>query len=129
PDAAGYCKTFSNLFQQSQALTAQLLNTSEDGTVLDFALYTAYRPVTWPSGPVPVLTWGNGTCAQPEGYGALLRYIASYGFFVIAANSREVATGADMLHALDFAAAANMDPKSPYYQKLDMSRVGAMGHS
>jgi hypothetical protein len=34
-----------------------------------------------------------------------------------------------MLRALDYAAKANMDSTSPYYQKLDMSKVGAMGHS
>ncbi len=130
PDGGGpYCATFSKLFNQSPALTQQLLNTNQNGIDLNFALYTVYRPATWPASPVPVITWGNGTCAQPEGYGALLRYVASYGFFVVAANSREVASGADMLHGLDFVAAANMDPSSPYYKKLDMSRVGAMGHS
>ena len=34
-----------------------------------------------------------------------------------------------MLHALDFAAAANQDKTSPFYGKLDMTKVGAMGHS
>ncbi|HTB75466.1 MAG TPA: hypothetical protein VK762_19580 [Polyangiaceae bacterium] len=130
PDGGGpYCATFAEIFNQSPKLTEQLLNTNQDGIDLNFALYTVYRPATWPTGPVPVITWGNGTCAQPEGYGALLRYVASYGFFVIAANSREVGTGADMLHALDYAAAANADSTSPYYKKLDMTRVGAMGHS
>jgi hypothetical protein len=126
-----YCNMFTSIFAQSPALTAQLLGTSQNGVKLDFALYTVYRPATWPSHPVPVITWGNGTCAQPEGYGALLRYVASYGFFVVAANSREVGMGTPppMLHALDYAAAANKDPKSPYYQKLDMTKVGAMGHS
>jgi hypothetical protein len=129
PDAAAYCENFAKIFAQSAALTAQLLNTSQDGIDLNFALYSAYRPATWPSTPIPVITWGNGTCAQPEGYGALLRYIASYGFFIIAANSREVSTGTPMLHALDYAASANEDTTSPYYHKLDLTRVGAMGHS
>jgi hypothetical protein len=60
-----------------------------------------------------------------------LHYVASYGYFVVAANSRSVGSGTPqpMLHALDYAAAANMDKSSPYYGKLDMSMVGAMGHS
>jgi hypothetical protein len=124
-----FCQGFAGIFNQSPKLTQQLLNTSENGVSLNFALYTVYRPATWPATPVPIITWGNGTCAQPEGYGALLRYVASYGFFVIAANSREVGTGADMLKALDYAAAANEDAKSPYYKKLDTTRIGAMGHS
>jgi hypothetical protein len=125
------CQFFAGVFQEDQKLTDRLLDTSQDGITLDFSLYTVYRPAIWPDAKLPVITWGNGTCAQPEGYGALLRYVASYGYFVVAANSRWVQSGtpAPMLHALDFAAAANADPSSPYYQKLDLDHVGAMGHS
>ena len=130
-----YCKTFiDGVFGPNPAFSAQvdqILTGTANGVSIDYSLYTAYRPATWPTTPVPVITWGNGTCAPPESYGALLRYVASYGFFVIAANSREVGSGspAPMLHALDFAAAANQDKTSPYYGKLDMTKVGAMGHS
>jgi hypothetical protein len=131
------CQSFVNLFMEDPKLGMQLLTTTMNGTTIDFALYTVYRPAVWPSGPVPVITWGNGTCAQPEGYGALLRYVASYGYFIVAANSRQVGsanttgTGSSqpMLRALDYSQAANMDTMSPYYQKLDMTKVGAMGHS
>jgi hypothetical protein len=131
------CQAFAALFMENAALTNELLTTTMNGITVDFSLYSVYRPVVWPSGPVPVLTWGNGTCAQPEGYGALLRYVASYGYFVVAANERQVGTDdttgtgstQPMLRALDYAAAANMDSTSPYYQKLDMTRVGAFGHS
>jgi hypothetical protein len=136
PPSAG-CQTFANLFNESASLTNELLTTSMNGITIDFALYSAYRPAVWPDKPVPVITWGDGTCAQPEGYGALLRYVASYGYFVIAANSRQVGSNntsgmgnaQPMLRALDYAQAANMDSSSPYYKKLDFSKVGAMGHS
>jgi hypothetical protein len=126
------CQTFASIFMEDPNLTAKLLQTSQNGITIDFSLYTVYRPAIWKAGETyPVITWANGTCAQPEGYGALLRYVASYGYFVVAANTRQVGTGSPppMLHALDFAAAANMDPSSPYYQKLDMTKVGGMGHS
>jgi hypothetical protein len=123
------CTQFVNSFGEDPALGMKLLTTSMNGITIDFSLYSAYRPVVWPKEKVPVITWGNGTCAQPEGYGALLRYVASYGYFVIAANSRWVGSGTEQMRALDYAAAANMDSSSPYYGKLDMSRVGAMGHS
>jgi hypothetical protein len=131
PGNESTCQSFVNLFGEDPNLGTQLLKTTQNGVTLDFSLYSVYRPVNWPSGKLPVITWGNGTCAQPEGYGALLRYVASYGYVVIAANSRWVGNGtpAPMLHALDFAAAANMDSTSPYYQKIDMTQVGAMGHS
>ena len=58
---------------------------------IDFKLYTVYRPAQWPEGKVPIITWGNGTCAKTEGYGALLRYVASHGYIVVAANALDVA--------------------------------------
>jgi hypothetical protein len=129
---------FLNLFKEDPAQTAQIADTGPQpcnatapntGDCLDYKLYSVYRPAIWPSGKIPVLSWGNGTCAQPEGYGGLLRYIASHGFFVVASNSREVLTGVEQLHALDYVASANGDPKSPYYGHLDLSKVGVMGHS
>jgi hypothetical protein len=134
---SSYCQGFVNLFGEDPKLGMQLLTITMNGVTIDFALYSVYRPAVWPSGPIPVITWGDGTCAQPEGYGALLRYVASYGYFIVAANSREVGsanTGGmgnsqPMLRALDFVQAANMDSTSPYYQKLDFTKVGAMGHS
>jgi hypothetical protein len=131
PQPSSTCQSFANLFNEDPKLTADLLQTTKNGITIDFSLYTVYRPAIWPSGPVPVITWANGTCAQPEGYGPLLRYVASYGYFVIAHNSRQASSGTPlpMLRALDFAAAANMDSSSPYYQHLDLTKVGAMGHS
>ncbi|HLK35138.1 MAG TPA: hypothetical protein VKU41_00210 [Polyangiaceae bacterium] len=128
------CQAFAAIFGEPAGITNMLLQTSMNGVTIDFSLYSVYRPAVWPKGPVPVITWGNGTCAQPEGYGALLRYVASYGYVIVAANSRQVGMknsdgSQPMLKALDFAAAANMDSKSPYYQHLDMTKVGAMGHS
>jgi hypothetical protein len=119
------CTTFAALFNEDQNLTNQLLDTA----AIDFALYTVYRPANWPAGKIPVISWGNGTCAQPEGYGSLLRYIASQGFFVVAANSRWVGSSAEIKHGLDFAEAANADPTSPYYGHLDTTKMGVMGHS
>jgi hypothetical protein len=115
------CTAFAAAFNEDQNLTNQLLDTA----TIDFAVYTVYRPANWPAGKIPVLSWGNGTCAQPEGYGSLLRYIASQGFFVVAANSRWVGSGAEIKHGLDFAEAANADATSPYYGHLDTT----MGHS
>jgi hypothetical protein len=137
PDPAdtASCAGFAAIFGEDPMLTNQLLNVGPQpcsasgmaGNCLNMRLYSVYYPATWPEGPIPVLAWGNGTCAQPEGYGALLRYIASYGFVVFAPNSRQAGTGATLRKALDFAAAANAN--GPYAGHLDMSKVGVMGHS
>jgi hypothetical protein len=132
------CPGFVGLFMEDAKQSQQLLDdgpqpctedTPNAGNCINFQLYSVYHPANWPSGKVPIITWGNGTCAQPEGYGTLLRYVASYGFLVVAANSREVGTGAEQQKALDFVIAANDDSSSPYYHHLDTTKIGAMGHS
>jgi hypothetical protein len=120
------CSAFVGTFNVSREETERILDTED----LDFALHSVYRPAVFKEGETyPLITWGNGTCAMPEGYGTLLRYVASYGFIVVAANSRWVGGNNAMRIALDFMFAANEDPDSPYYQKIDTEKVGAMGHS
>ncbi|HTE48237.1 MAG TPA: hypothetical protein VK636_23530, partial [Gemmatimonadaceae bacterium] len=97
---------------------------------LKMNMYSLYRPAKLEEGKkYPIITWGNGTCALPEGYGTLLKHWASHGFFVVAANSRQVGMNSVMTKALDWAFAANMDSASPYFGKIDTERVGAAGHS
>lgn len=125
-DGGATCSGFALIFGQDAETTATLLDTMD----LDFALFTVYRPAILEEGKkYPLLTWGNGTCAQPEGYGTLLRYVASEGFIVVAANSRWVGGNEAMTKALDFMFAANEDESSPYYGLIDTDKVGAMGHS
>lgn len=124
-DTVDFCTTFANGFGEDPKLTANVL----DLRTIDLHLYSVFRPAKWVDGEkYPVITWGNGTCAQPGAYAALLLHVASHGFFVVAANGRFVADGSQT-KALDFVFAANEDPTSPYYHRLDTSKVGAMGHS
>jgi len=97
---------------------------------VDYSVYSVYRPGQWRKGEkYSIIVWGDGTCAWPEAYGTLLRYVASYGFVIVAPNSRWVGDGSAMRKGLDFMFAAANDKNSPYYQKLDTTKVGAMGHS
>jgi hypothetical protein len=66
---------------------------------------------------------------MPESYGVLLKHLASHGFFVIAANTRQIARNSIMTKALDWAFKANKDSSSPYFGKIDEDKVGAAGHS
>ena len=97
---------------------------------VDYSAYSVYRPGKYNEGEkLPIIVWGNGTCAWPEAYGPLLRYVASHGFVIVAPNSRWVGDGTAMKKGLDFLFAANEDSKSPYFGRLDTTKVGAMGHS
>ncbi len=121
------CDLAAAVFGEPQSVTDDVLDLRGQ----DLGLYTVFRPACWKDGEkYPVITWGNGTCGQAGGYGGLLTAVASHGFVVFAPNSRWVGEGNDeMLKALDFAKAANEDPSSIYYGKLDLDKVGAMGHS
>ncbi len=125
-DGGLQCSLFVATFAADPDGSAELQMTMD----LDFALHTVYYPGVMPEGETfPLIVWGNGTCAMPEGYGALLRYVASHGYIVVAPNSRWVGSNSAMIKGLDFMFAANDDPSSKYYQKIDTTKVGAMGHS
>jgi hypothetical protein len=125
-DTSTLCDVFIAAFGADPVEAEEWLDIGD----LNLALYTVYRPANWRAGErYPIVTWGNGTCMQPETYGALLRYVASQGFFVVAANSRFVGSGAEQRRALDYALAANNDRRSPYFRRLDTSRIAAIGHS
>lgn len=121
------CAIAAASFGEPESVTEDVLDLRDQ----DLKLYTVYRPACMKEKErYPVITWGNGTCGQSGSYGAFLATVASYGFVVIAANSRWTDQGnKEMLNALDFAKAANEDPTHALFQRLDLSKVGAMGHS
>lgn len=121
------CDVIARLFGEPEATTVDSLNLRG----ADLSLYTVFRPACMKDGETyPVITWGNGTCGQTGGYAPLLATLASHGFVVFASNSRFTQGGNnEMLRALDFAKAANADSTSTLFKRLDLSKVGAMGHS
>ncbi|MBN1656676.1 MAG: hypothetical protein JXA30_23085 [Deltaproteobacteria bacterium] len=116
-------------FAQPDPVNQQLYNLRD----MDWSLYTIYRPACFKEGEkYPVITWANGTCGEQAGYAALLAVVASHGFVVISSNSTWTATPPTNIvqtRALDYAEALNEDPDSILYQRLDLDKIGAMGHS
>jgi len=127
-DDSAFCNAvFIPSFGADPVGSADLMDTHD----LDWQLYTVFYPGVMPEGEkFPLITWGNGTCAMPEGYGPLLRSVASYGYIIVAANSRSAGSaGAPMIKALDFMFAENDKEGSKFFGKIDTDKVGAMGHS
>lgn len=95
--------------------------------------FTMFRPKDLGQGGLchPVVTWGNGTGANPSLYKVLLNQLASHGFVVIASDSPNVSQGspAPMLAGVTWVLQQNDDPTSELYQKIDTTHVGATGHS
>jgi pimeloyl-ACP methyl ester carboxylesterase len=116
-------------FAEPAAVTDDLKNTRG----LDYSLYTIFRPACMKDGEkYPVITWANGTCGLTHGYALLLGTLASYGFVIVASNSTWTATAPTdnvQLRALDYAASLNDDATSVLHGKLDLDKIGAMGHS
>lgn len=77
----------------------------------------------------PILTWGNGTNAVPGQYTGVLDQLASWGFVIIASTSEATGTGNEMLAGAQDMVSLNNNPSSIFYNKLNVSEVGALGHS
>ncbi len=77
----------------------------------------------------PMLTWGNGTGAVPSKYAYFLTHMASWGFVVVATQDKNSGAGQTILDAANFMIAANGDSASLFFHKLNVSQVGAIGHS
>jgi hypothetical protein len=116
-------------FMEPKETTDDLKNTRE----LDYSLYTIFQPACMKDGEkYPVITWANGTCGLTHGYALLLGTVASYGFVVVASNStwtNTAPTNTVQLRALDYAKYLNEQQGGTFYQRLDLDKVGAMGHS
>jgi hypothetical protein len=77
----------------------------------------------------PILTWGNGSFGKPSQVGYLLNHMASWGFVVIATEDPMTGPGQTILDAARFLVSANSDSTSIFFNKLNVSQVGAFGHS
>jgi dienelactone hydrolase len=81
----------------------------------------------------PVVAWGNGGSTTPSFY-TLLPHLATHGFVVIASNTPpsiggEVAVGEELTAGIDWILAENERSGSEFYDKLDGSKIAAMGYS
>ena len=87
----------------------------------------------------PVLIFCNGGCMDTSiGYENMLTEVASYGYVVIAIgelqmlahHEKDQHTPSTMVQkALDWICQRAADPASPYYNKVDIDKIAAAGHS
>lgn len=75
----------------------------------------------------PVFIWGPGAGTGPAEYEFHLRRLASHGFVVFSQTSSS--SGSEMTAAMTWLISENSRATSPYYQKLDTTRIAAGGHS
>lgn len=104
--------------------------------------HTVFHPVDMkPFGAnnkLPIIAWGNGACANsPWEHINFLSEVSSYGFLVIAIGpmpqegerGRGRSTSSQLTDAINWAIAQNKDKASPYYNKLDTTKIAVSGMS
>ena len=110
---------------------------------MDAAMMTE-RPNFFSHGTVktqklPILIFCNGGCMDTSiGYENMLTDLASYGYVVVAIgelqmfaqHEKDQHTPSSMVKkALDWVCQQANDPASPYYNKIDIEKIAAAGHS
>ena len=87
---------------------------------------------------LPVIAWGNGACANsPWEHINFLSEVASHGFLTIAIGPmpQEGERGmgrsdaSQLLDAINWAIDQNNNEASPFYQKIDTSKIAVSGMS
>jgi len=79
------------------------------------------------SGPFPILVFGCGAGTNPDSYVDHGNYIASWGFIVMIETSSN--EGTELLDAIDWLETQNTNRLSVLYQKCNLSKIAAGGHS
>jgi uncharacterized protein YciI len=87
---------------------------------------------------LPIIAWGNGACANsPWEHVNFLSEVSSYGFLVLAIGPMPVegekgngkTTSSQLIDAINWAVAQNSDKKSPYYNKIEVTKIAVSGMS
>lgn len=90
--------------------------------------YTIFSPAR-PGQNHGIMIWGGGTAFTPPVYEEYLDHLASHGIVVVAANTGMAAVGNVMEEGLEWALAANNDPRNRLYKKLNPAAIAVSGHS
>jgi len=104
--------------------------------------HTVFRPkdlsVFGANNKLPIIAWGNGACANsPWEHVNFLSEVSSHGFLVIAIGpmplegqrGRGQSASSELIDAINWAISQNSDKTSPYYKKIDISKIAVSGMS
>lgn len=87
---------------------------------------------------LPIIAWGNGACSNsPWEHINFLSEVSSYGFLVVAIGpmpkegekGRGSSASSQLTDAINWAIAQNNDKASPYYNKIDVTKIAVAGMS
>ena len=88
-----------------------------------------FLPDTVHKAPLPTVVMVNGTGLKALHYRPVFEHLASWGFIVIGNDDSNAWNGRSALVSLDKALFQNSMVSSPLYQRIDLDRIGVVGHS
>ncbi len=91
--------------------------------------YQVFVPDSAHNAPWPTVVMVNGTGLKAMHYRPVFEHLASWGFVVIGNDDSNAWNGRSALVSLDKALCQNSMESSPLYQRIDLDRIGVVGHS
>ena len=79
--------------------------------------------------PWPTVVMVNGTGLKALHYHPVFEHLASWGFIVIGNDDSNAWNGRSAIVSLEKALCQNSMENSPLYQRIDLHRIGVVGHS
>ena len=98
-------------------------------TVLSIDDIHVFVPDSAHNAPLPTVVMVNGTGLKALHYRPVFEHLASWGFIVIGNDDSNAWNGRSALVSLDKALFQNSMVSSPLYQRIDLDRIGVVGHS
>lgn len=88
-----------------------------------------FVPDTIHNAPLPTVVMVNGTGLNALHYRPVFEHLASWGFIVIGNDDSNAWNGRSAIVSLEKALCQNSMENSPLYQRIDLHRIGVVGHS
>ena len=88
-----------------------------------------FVPDTIHNAPLPTVVIVNGTGLKALHYRPVFEHLASWGFIVIGNDDSNAWNGRSAIVSLEKALCQNSMENSPLYQRIDLHRIGVVGHS
>ncbi len=88
-----------------------------------------FVPDTVHNAPLPTVVMVNGTGLNALHYRPVFEHLASWGFVVIGNDDSNAWNGRSAIVSLEKALCQNSMGSSPIYQRIDLDRIGVVGHS
>ena len=88
-----------------------------------------FVPDTVHNAPLPTVVMVNGTGLKALHYRPVFEHLASWGFVVIGNDDSNAWNGRSAIVSLEKALCQNSMENSPLHQRIDLHRIGVVGHS